>query len=217
VRFDTVESLLDFVLGPRALFIRPTQIREEIEPLLQIVAARRPRTILEIGTNNGGTLFLWTRVAAEDATIISLDLPGGDFGGGYPAWKRPLYRAFALPNQRVHLVQGDSHHPTSLATIREMFGGRELDVLLIDGDHTYDGVKMDFEMYAPLVRQGGLVAFHDIAEHDDESCRVRSFWLEIRGAHAGREFIASPPAGWAGIGVLESLNQASVARPAAPR
>jgi predicted O-methyltransferase YrrM len=215
MRFGSVEALLDFIFSPPALCIRPSQIREEIDPVLRLVAARRARTILEIGTNNGGTLFLWTRVAAEDATVVSLDLPGGEFGGGYPAWKRPLYRAFALPNQRVHLLQGDSHQPKSLAMVREVLGSREVDVLFIDGDHTYEGVKMDFEMYAPLVRQGGLIVFHDIAEHADRSCQVRRFWSEISASRAAREFVALPPAGWAGIGVLESVNQENAGRPAA--
>jgi predicted O-methyltransferase YrrM len=39
---------------------------------------------------------------------------------------------------------------------------KRLDFLFIDGDHTYEGVKQDFEMYTPLVRKGGLVAMHDI-------------------------------------------------------
>ena len=42
------------------------------------------------------------------------------------------------------------------------FRGEKLDFLFIDGDHSYDGVKADFEMYAPMVRPGGLIAFHDI-------------------------------------------------------
>jgi hypothetical protein len=39
---------------------------------------------LEIGTARGGTLFFLTRLASPHATIVSVDLPGGPFGGGYP-------------------------------------------------------------------------------------------------------------------------------------
>jgi predicted O-methyltransferase YrrM len=42
---------------------------------------------------------------------------------------------------------------------------QNLDFLFIDGDHTYKGVKEDFEMYSPLVRKGGVIAFHDITKH----------------------------------------------------
>jgi hypothetical protein len=34
-------------------------------------------------------------------------------------------------------------------------------LLFIDGDHRYEGVRRDFEMYSPLVGAGGLIAFHD--------------------------------------------------------
>jgi predicted O-methyltransferase YrrM len=42
--------------------------------------------------------------------------------------------------------------------------GSEGDFLFIDGDHTYQGVKQDFQMYSPLVKKGGIVAFHDIVK-----------------------------------------------------
>lgn len=51
-----------------------------------------------------------------------------------------------------------------------------MDFLFIDGDHAYEGVKADFEMYSPLVRKGGLVALHDICVHPPEmDCHVDKF------------------------------------------
>lgn len=38
---------------------------------------------------------------------------------------------------------------------------REIDLLFIDGDHSYEGVKRDFELFAPHVQKLGLVVFHD--------------------------------------------------------
>jgi len=43
------------------------------------------------------------------------------------------------------------------------------DFLFIDGDHTYEGVEGDFEMYSPLVRRGGIIAFHDIVPGPPEN------------------------------------------------
>jgi predicted O-methyltransferase YrrM len=202
-RFNGIDELLDFSFGNRAASIRPSQLRVEIEPVLRLVYSLQVRTVLEIGTFNGGTLFLWTRVAAEDAEIISLDLPGGRFGGGYPVWRRPFYRDFALPQQRIHLLQSDSHDPKSLDRVKALLGSRRLDLLMIDGDHSYVGVKRDFEMYGSLVRPGGLIVFHDIAQHIDRDCEVRKYWLEVSQTLPAQEFVASPPQGWAGIGVLE--------------
>jgi len=47
--------------------------------------------------------------------------------------------------------------------------GGELNFLFIDGDHTYEGVRKNFEMYSPLVRRGGIVAFHDIVPRPPEN------------------------------------------------
>jgi predicted O-methyltransferase YrrM len=87
--------------------------------------------------------------------------------------------------------------------VLQILDGEKLDYLFIDGDHTYAGVKRDFEMYSPLVRSGGQVAFHDIAEHTREpSCEVDKFWNEIKQHYRHREMIENPKQGWAGIGVL---------------
>jgi len=40
---------------------------------------------------------------------------------------------------------------------------RQIDLLFIDGDHTYEGVKRDWELFNPHVRPFGIVVFHDTA------------------------------------------------------
>ena len=199
-RFENVDSLLDFSFGKEGAFIRPFQVRSEIRKMLQVVQQHRPARVMEIGTANGGTLFLWTRVASETAQLISLDLPAGKFGDGYPAWKAPLYRSFALPKQKIDLLRDDSHSKRALEAIKAMLHNQKLDYLFIDGDHSYEGTKLDFEMYSPLVRQGGIVGFHDIADHTDKSCQVRRFWLEVKDRYSSNEFIDSETQGWGGLG-----------------
>jgi len=65
-----------------------------------------------------------------------------------------------------------------------------IDLLFIDGDHSYQGVKSDFEMYSPLVRDSGIVAFHDIA-HARSDYGVKLFWNEIKNGYKYREIINS--------------------------
>ncbi len=140
---DDPDRLLDFFDPPSlgAIF-RPLQKRGEICALIEYVRALRPRTVLEIGTNNGGTLFLFCRAAASEASIVSLDLPGGLFGGGYSVLRTPYYKSFASSRQRVTLLRMNSHAPSALRAVRRAMGDRPIDFLFIDGDHTYAGVKL---------------------------------------------------------------------------
>jgi hypothetical protein len=71
--------------------INPAQVREEITELLKILVKHKPEFLLEIGTAWGGTFFLFTRAATPDATLVSVDLPLGRFGGGYLEQKMRYY------------------------------------------------------------------------------------------------------------------------------
>lgn len=183
--------------------IRPEQVNEEIESLLRIVEEAKPRVVLEIGTAYGGTLFLFTRTVDREATIISIDLPGGPFGGGYPFWRLPLYKAFAHRRQKLHLIRADSHDTRTLERVKRMLKGKQLDFLFIDGDHRFEGVKRDFEMYSPLVRKVGIIAFHDIVPGPPENVGgVPRFWNEIKKDYQHTEIVKSWNQSGYGAGVL---------------
>lgn len=191
-------QIVDFVFSNP--LIRPLQVPSELDRFAEIVASICPKRVLEIGTFQGGTLCLLARLAASRATIISIDLPGGKYGGGQTRLRSLLYHTFGKLFQRMHLIRGDSHSEQVAARVKQVI--ESLDVLFIDGDHTYEGVKRDFLLFAPLVRAGGIVAFHDIAEHTTESdCEVARFWNEIKMSHRHEEIIEDPEQGW-GIGVL---------------
>jgi predicted O-methyltransferase YrrM len=183
--------------------IRPMQVKSEFLGLLNILQEKKPEIILEIGTANGGTLFGFSKLAPDDAIIISIDLPEGPFGGGYPKSKVPLYSSFKKKNQKMFLLREDSHADKTLGKIKDILNGKKVDFLFIDGDHTYDGVKKDFELYGPLVKSGGIVAFHDVAVHPENiGCFVNLFWDEIKKDYKYKELIEDRNQGWGGIGVL---------------
>jgi predicted O-methyltransferase YrrM len=201
--FPDLGSLLDFTISAHRGFIRPIQVRSEILSLLELVRELKPRTVLELGTARGGTLFLWSRIASEEAHLLSIDLPGGGFGDGYVLWRVPVYRSFAVERQRIDLLRGDSHSESMRARARELLGGKQVDFLFIDAGHTYDDVKQDFQMYSSLVAPGGLIAFHDVAVHPQSSgSGVHRFWSEIKSEYESGEFIQDLSQGWAGIGYL---------------
>jgi predicted O-methyltransferase YrrM len=199
----TSETLVDFSLDTALGLIRPQQVRSEILRLARLVEQKRPQTVLEIGTANGGTLFLWCALAQPTASVTSIDLPGGIHGGGYPFWKTFLYRTFTQKQQHLTLMRANSQSPNTLAELKSQLNGRKIDFLFLDGDHTYNGIKADFENYHSLVAKGGMIAFHDIcASPPGLNCQVDKFWNDIRKDFRHEEFIENPDQGWAGIGVL---------------
>ena len=102
---------------------------------------------------------------------------------------------------------GDSHESRTWDRIRHLLGDRPLDVLFVDGDHTYEGVKKDFADYSALVRPGGVVAFHDIVpggpgKHGDPG-GVPVFWQELKTMHSEAiELVEDWDWGSCGIGVI---------------
>ena len=179
--------------------IRPCQSKFELAEIVRILEETRPKVILEIGTAFGGSLFWWCRAAADDATIVTMDLPNG-----YWNHRDPLYRSFARPGQDLHLVLADSHTQDGLGRVREILQGRQIDFLFIDGDHSYEGVAADFEMYAPLVAANGLIGFHDIVPGPPELVGgVPRFWEEIKTSYGVREIVEDRAQTGCGIGVIE--------------
>jgi predicted O-methyltransferase YrrM len=64
-------------------------------------------------------------------------------------------------------IHGDSQKPETIITqIPE-----RLDILFIDGDHSYEGVKNDLNNYAPLVKSGGCIILHDVCSAYDPGVR----------------------------------------------
>jgi predicted O-methyltransferase YrrM len=185
--------------------IRTMQIPGEVRSFLELLASDPPRTVLEIGTGLGGTLFLIAQVARQDALLVSMDFPQAIHRfGGQPEYARRgrLYQALGRHRQRVVFLAADSHLSQTRAQVDDILGGAPLDVLFIDGDHTAAGVKADFQMYSPLVRSGGLVAFHDIVPGPPEGVGgVPGFWQKIRSPEA-IEFVEDWGQGGYGIGVL---------------
>jgi hypothetical protein len=68
-------------------------------------------------------------------------------------------------NNYIHnnYIKGSSHDLETFNKLREFVD--EIDILFIDGDHSYDGVILDFEMYSKLVKSGGYIIFDDYNDY----------------------------------------------------
>jgi predicted O-methyltransferase YrrM len=176
--------------------IAPAQVPHELARFAELARMTQPRRVLEIGTGKGGTLYTLAWASASGATILSLDLTL------YPAERRLLYKAF-VPERRVDVWEADSHLEKTRDRVAAHFHDEPLDLVFIDGDHTYESVRRDYELYAPLVRENGMVAFHDIVPGPYEAVGdAPRFWSEVRPAlTAVVELVESWDQGGCGIGV----------------
>jgi predicted O-methyltransferase YrrM len=76
--------------------------------------------------------------------------------------------------------------------LRRLLGSRGIDLLFIDGDHSYAGVRWDFEAYGSLVRPGGLIALHDVCLDPNNSARgfdVASYWRALKRSFSTRTIV----------------------------
>lgn len=165
------------------------QIPQELEEFKQFLKKRKIESILEIGVFEGGTLMAWREI------FPSCYILGIDIGIGTDE-----LRKLAKDNNIELMLKTDSHDPKTLEKIKD----KKFDFLFIDGDHSYQGVKKDFEMYSPLVKKDGIVALHDIKDtqhHRDIDCFVADFWNEIKRNYEWKE-IADWTIDWGGIGIL---------------
>jgi cephalosporin hydroxylase len=197
------DKLVQFTMTESGGAIRPLQNPWEIGELMKRVREKQPRVIVEIGTAKGGTLFLFCQHAADDAMIISLDLPFGRNGGGYPKWKEKLYAKFAKPGQTLHLMRANSHLDETRTRIEALLKGRKIDVLMIDADHSYEGVKRDYDLYSPLLAEDGFIAMHDvILNRFDPEIEVHKFWDELKATEKTEELVHDYGQGNLGIGIV---------------
>jgi cephalosporin hydroxylase len=174
----TAEEITDMAMHHLA-----AQKHDELIGMVRLLLERRPRSVVEIGTMQGGTLAAWCACAADDAVIVSVDLPGGEWGGGYSADRCDTIRDFARDGQELVLIQGNSQDPDTIDLVERTLDGRTVEFLFIDGDHTYEGVAADWNNYSRLVTPGGLVAFHDILPHPPvPKLRVDQFWRDLSEA-----------------------------------
>jgi len=130
---------------------------------------RRARTdlpIVEIGRAEGGSTILMGAARRDQNTqIISIDKS--------PVDDEQLLTLFEkLKIENVELLQKNSQ-VFNVAPIGEV------GLVFIDADHTYPGVKADFENWLPAVAVGGYVVFHDVTDVDLENFGPIKLYREL--------------------------------------
>ncbi len=186
----TLMELNEFIAMTAVQRYGALQKQQELAWLIAKIEELNPKIIVEVGCDAGGTLYAWNRLAPE---VVGIDLPGGPFATGRP-----------LTTHGSTVILGDSHDLRILSALQGFMMGRQADVLFLDGDHTYQGVRMDFEMYSGAVRPGGMIVLQDIRDHHREDVGVHKLWAELSEKNPPprmEQCIADDDQDWAGIGI----------------
>ncbi len=128
------------------------QTPAEFKWLLEKFVDINPQRILEIGTKFGGCTKFFYDFMSNKSRFYTLDVQERQW-----TWKKEY-----KPGKILVKINGDSTHIDTIRKLALMLDGDKLDFIFIDGDHTYEAVKLDFRNYLNMTRTGSIIAFHDI-------------------------------------------------------
>ncbi len=147
-----------------------------------IVEAVRPRLLVELGSHKGFSYFTFCQSMKDhdiDGLCYAVDTWEGD--RHTDSYGEEVFQEVNRYN-RQHYA-GFSYLLRML--FEEALGHFEdasVDLIHIDGLHTYEAVRRDFEDWYPKLRPGGIMLFHDIAARIKDF-GVWRFWGELEAEH----------------------------------
>jgi O-antigen biosynthesis protein len=188
--------------GLAPLFWRPARVGltsawwEHVPFGQWLVAAIKPRKLVELGTHNGVSYSAFCEAVVRehlDSQCSAIDTWQGDAQAGL--YEESVYSEFK--------VFHDAHFGSFSTLIRstfddaiEYFADGSIDLLHIDGLHSYDAVRHDFEFWFPKLSDRAVVLFHDTNVRSSDF-GVWRLWEELRSRFSGFAFVHG-----SGLGVL---------------
>ena len=162
-----------------------------------LIAEVKPDVLVELGTHNGISFAAFCNAVAQEGLrtqCYALDTWDGDVPGGY--FGEEIFEDVANFTS--------SRFPQNATLLRCYFDaalGRfapgSIDVLHIDGNHTYEAVSHDFKTWLPKMSNRGIVLFHDTDVYGDEQFGVWRLWSEVSKIYPHFRFNHS-----SGLGVM---------------
>lgn len=144
-----------------------------------LVSQSKPETVVELGTHWGVSFFSFSQAAKDHSPstkLYAVDTWQGEEHAGFYDDKVIKFvkkvKANFFPSLAIHLVRKTFDQAAA------DFADQSIDILHIDGLHTYEAVKHDFETWLPKVKPDGLILFHDTTEKG-HGFGVYRFWREL--------------------------------------
>jgi hypothetical protein len=164
-----------------------------------IVGALRPRTIVELGVHTGFSYSVFCQAVQRlhlSTRCFAVDTWRGDKHAGY-------YGDGVYDEVRVHNRRYDAFSRLIRSEFSDAcgeFADGSIDLLHIDGCHSHEAVRRDFETWLPKMSERGVVLFHDTAEYAN-GFGVHRLWEELRLRYPSFEFTHGHGLGVLGVGL----------------
>ena len=155
---------------------RPFEHQYPAEMIRMLERIAGMESILEIGSASGHTLVLLALSSIKGSKVCTID------AGLHWEALSVVVEKLKAAGFDANKFKGDSKSPEAISFAEEH---GPFDFVFIDGDHSYEGAKADWENYGRMAK---IVGFHDIAHpHHD----VSKLWAEIKATHNTQEIVHS--------------------------
>ena len=165
--------------------------------MIWLVGTLKPDTFVELGSHYGYSYFAACQSIKSNGLqtkAFAIDTWQGDEHAGF--YSNEVYEIVNQVNTEKYSSFSKLLRMTFDQGLAE-FADTSIDLLHIDGLHTYDAVASDFNSWKRKLKDGALVLFHDIHEHRDDF-EVNRFWNELKKEYKTFEFLHEH-----GLGVLK--------------
>ena len=179
--------------------LAPSAWFEHVPFAFWLVDVFRPATIVELGTHNG------VSYSALCQAVKSLGLPARCYA--VDTWKGDEHAGFYSEEVYGDLAAFHGQHYGAFSRLVRStfdealphFEDQSIDLLHIDGLHTYEAVRHDFDSWLPKLSPAGIVIFHDTNVREN-NFGVFRLWSEIASGHLHFNFLHGHGLGVLGLG-----------------
>lgn len=162
-----------------------------------LIRNTKPEVVVELGTHYGTSFFSMAQAAKDEklnTELHAIDSWEGDPQAGF--YDESVFDTVSKLQKTFYPKQKITLHKMYFDEAVSKFADASIDILHIDGLHTYEAVKHDFETWLDKVKPNGIVLFHDTNERNGDF-GVYKLWEELEKKYDTVQFLHSH-----GLGVL---------------